>query len=362
MRLHLVSLALAVLGLALAATGSINIWVAPVLYAVPMQLLAYHVAAGHNQYAPMIGVPELREQISLKLGASYGRLPDVENEITVTLGATEAIFSAVVALVHPGEEAILFDPSYDSYAPAVIAAGGRPILVVLSLRRALPGSWIYIISHPHPPGTSFAPGSAFVQRSRLDRSLPAHLDGRLGAQSADLDHDGAVGRRVFDHELGPQRVAILEVGRGVRRPQRLEAVELRTSGGNGKPGKFEDHPGTPVHFPQVQREVLPRRRYPDLGSAGEGGFAVVFEALPVALENDGIGGGARSELGELARVADAQPAHVGIAGFGGAFLAMVGLKFFFDADKEVHWIGVVERQLAAVGEARHPARGAEVAS
>lgn|SRR5512138_3041933 len=94
-------------------------------------LVAYHVAAGHNQYAPMIGVPELREQIAAKLAASYGRMPDAENEITITLGATEAIFSAVLALVHPGDEVILFDPSYDSYEPAVILAGGTPIRIPL---------------------------------------------------------------------------------------------------------------------------------------------------------------------------------------------------------------------------------------
>ncbi len=95
-------------------------------------LVAYHVAAGHNQYAPMIGVAELRAQIALKLAASYGRVPDAEGEITITLGATEAIFSAVLALVHPGDEVILFDPSYDSYAPAVILAGGKPIHIPLA--------------------------------------------------------------------------------------------------------------------------------------------------------------------------------------------------------------------------------------
>ena len=94
-------------------------------------LVAYHVAAGHNQYAPMIGVPQLREQIALKLAGGYGRLVDAESEITITLGATEAIFSAVQALVHAGDEVILFDPSYDSYAPAVLLAGGRPIHIPL---------------------------------------------------------------------------------------------------------------------------------------------------------------------------------------------------------------------------------------
>jgi len=94
-------------------------------------LVAYHVAAGHNQYAPMIGVAKLREQIAAKLGASYGRAPDAEKEITITLGATEAIFSTVLALVHPGDEVILFDPSYDSYEPAVILAGGTPFRIPL---------------------------------------------------------------------------------------------------------------------------------------------------------------------------------------------------------------------------------------
>lgn len=125
-------------------------------------LLAYHVAAGHNQYAPMIGAAPLREQIALKLGASYGRLLDAENEITVTVGATEAIFSAVLGLVHPGEEVILFDPSYDSYAPAVTLAGGRPIHIPLDppkfqidwdrVRQAVsPRTRLVMINTPHNP-------------------------------------------------------------------------------------------------------------------------------------------------------------------------------------------------------------------
>ena len=130
-------------------------------------LVAYHVAAGHNQYAPMIGVPELREQIALKLGASYGRLLDSESEITITLGATEGIFSAVQALVHPGDEVILFDPSYDSYAPAVVLAGGRPIHIALEpplfhidwqrVRQSLtPRTRLVILNTPHNPTATVA--------------------------------------------------------------------------------------------------------------------------------------------------------------------------------------------------------------
>lgn len=95
------------------------------------ELLTHHVETGRNQYAPMTGVAELRQQIARRLDACYGRLPDVDREITITLGATEAVFSAVQALVHPGDEVILFDPAYDSYAPAVLLAGGRPMHVTL---------------------------------------------------------------------------------------------------------------------------------------------------------------------------------------------------------------------------------------
>lgn len=114
--------------------GAINLAQGFPDYDVPPKLkdlVAYHVAAGRNQYAPMIGVADLREQIALKLALSYGRMPDADAEITVTLGATEAIFSSILALVHPGDEVILFDPSYDSYAPAVILAGGKPIHIPL---------------------------------------------------------------------------------------------------------------------------------------------------------------------------------------------------------------------------------------
>ena len=86
---------------------------------------------GHNQYAPMEGVPELRERIARKLAASYGGDFDPQSQITVTLGATEAIYSAVQAVVGAGEEAIAFDPAYDSYEPAVRLAGGRCIRLPL---------------------------------------------------------------------------------------------------------------------------------------------------------------------------------------------------------------------------------------
>lgn len=86
--------------------------------------LAYHVAQGANQYAPMTGVQALREAIADKTAELYGYKPDANSEITVTAGATEALYAAITALVRTGDEVICFDPSYDSYAPAIELAGG----------------------------------------------------------------------------------------------------------------------------------------------------------------------------------------------------------------------------------------------
>ena len=88
------------------------------------QRLAYHVSQGANQYAPMTGALPLREAIAEKTARLYDYRPDVDAEITVTAGATEALYAAITALVRPGDEVICFDPSYDSYAPAVALSGG----------------------------------------------------------------------------------------------------------------------------------------------------------------------------------------------------------------------------------------------
>ncbi|MBS0878333.1 MULTISPECIES: pyridoxal phosphate-dependent aminotransferase [unclassified Tatumella] len=88
------------------------------------QRLAWHVSQGANQYAPMTGVQPLREAIAEKTQCCYGYTPDITTDITVTSGATEALFASITALVRPGDEVICFDPSYDSYAPAVELCGG----------------------------------------------------------------------------------------------------------------------------------------------------------------------------------------------------------------------------------------------
>ncbi|MBX3661984.1 MAG: methionine aminotransferase [Burkholderiales bacterium] len=94
-------------------------------------LLTKHITEGRNQYPPMAGIPALREAIAEKIETLYGTRYDVEHEITVVPGATYAIYTACAALIRPGDEVILFEPAYDSYAPAVEVHGGVPVYVQL---------------------------------------------------------------------------------------------------------------------------------------------------------------------------------------------------------------------------------------
>lgn len=124
--------------------------------------VAHWMRAGHNQYAPMAGVPALRAAIAAKVEALYGAAYDPEHEVTVTAGATQALFTAVAALVHPGDEVIVFEPVYDSYVPAIELQGGvvrRACLSAPDYRpdwqavRALvtPRTRMIMINTPHNP-------------------------------------------------------------------------------------------------------------------------------------------------------------------------------------------------------------------
>jgi methionine aminotransferase len=127
-----------------------------------VEAVARHMRAGRNQYAPMQGILPLREAISGIYAALYGRPYDPESEVTVTSGGTEAIFAAVLAVVHPGDEAIVLEPCYDSYVPAIELSGGTPVVVPLeypgygvdwdAVRAAVtPRTRLIIINSPHNP-------------------------------------------------------------------------------------------------------------------------------------------------------------------------------------------------------------------
>ena len=95
-------------------------------------LVKKYLDAGKNQYAPMIGVAELREAIANKMYKSYQKYLNPDTEITITAGATQAIFTTIAAFVNAGDEVIIIEPAYDSYKPSIMLAGGRPVIYELS--------------------------------------------------------------------------------------------------------------------------------------------------------------------------------------------------------------------------------------
>lgn len=117
------------------ACGALNLSQGFPDFEAPLALreaLGRQAMAGHNQYAPMAGLLRLREAVAASVAVHRGVIVDPETEITIVPGATEGIFCTVQALVHPGDEVILFDPAYDSYEPAVDLAGGRAIRLPLT--------------------------------------------------------------------------------------------------------------------------------------------------------------------------------------------------------------------------------------
>jgi methionine aminotransferase len=126
------------------------------------ELVAGHMQAGNNQYAPMQGILALREKIAAKTEALYGRAYDPATEITVTAGATEGLFAAITAVVGPGDEVVIFEPAYDAYGPVIQLNGGKPVYVKMTfpgyridweaLKKALtPRTRMIIINSPHNP-------------------------------------------------------------------------------------------------------------------------------------------------------------------------------------------------------------------
>jgi methionine aminotransferase len=187
------------------------------------ELVHQAMAEGHNQYAPMPGVPLLLEQIAIKLQRVYGVAVDPASEITVTLGATEAIYSSIQALVGTGDEVIVFDPAYDSYDPAVRLAGARCVHVPMEPPTFRP-DWdrvralvtdrtrLVIINSPQNPACSC------LQIGDLD-ALAGIVRGRNCLVLADevYEHmvfDGARHASVLAHpELRERAVAVYSFGK-----------------------------------------------------------------------------------------------------------------------------------------------------
>lgn len=150
------------------------------------ELVAQAMRDGYNQYALMEGAPALRQQISAKLAATHGKHFDADSEITVTVGATEAIFCAVQAVVSAGDEAIVFDPAYDSYDPAIRLVGGCCVHIPLQppafgwdwqrVRDAITDrTRLIIINSPHNPACTVATPADLDALAELVRDRNIHV-------------------------------------------------------------------------------------------------------------------------------------------------------------------------------------------
>jgi methionine aminotransferase len=147
---------------------------------VLFERVAHWMRAGHNQYAPMAGVQSMREAVAAKIESLYGTRYDPETEITVTAGATQALFTAVAALVHPGDEVIVFEPVYDSYAPSIELQGG----VVVRMQLGAP--------HYRPDWEAVA--VAITPRTRMIMINSPHNPTATVWSRADLDRLAALVR------------------------------------------------------------------------------------------------------------------------------------------------------------------------
>ncbi|MGH9410582.1 MAG: methionine aminotransferase [Vicinamibacterales bacterium] len=139
--------------------------------------VARHMHERRNQYAPMQGVPALRQAIAVTFQDVYGASYDADAEITVTSGGTEALFDAIAAVVHPGDEVIVFEPCYDSYVPAIEINGGRAVVVSMrypeytipwdEVRAAVnERTRMIVINSPHNPTATILGPSDLAELSR----------------------------------------------------------------------------------------------------------------------------------------------------------------------------------------------------
>ncbi len=189
------------------------------------ELVAEAMAAGHMQYAPMAGAVPLRERIAAGLGARHGIAIDPEHEVTITAGATEGLYSTIQALVGPGEEAIVFDPSYDSYDPAVRLAGARCVHVPLEPPHFRP-DWtrvaaainartrLVVVNSPQNPACTCLSPADLDELARLLRGRDCHV---LSDEVYErIVFDDAAHASVLAHaELRARSIAVYSFGKSL---------------------------------------------------------------------------------------------------------------------------------------------------
>lgn len=182
------------------------------------EALQRQVQAGQNQYAAMTGVPVLREQVASKIARLYRNPVSAEHEVTITPGATQALFCAIQTLVRAGDEVIVFDPCYDSYEPAVTLAGGRCVHIALNgddfsvdwqkFADALSDKTrLVIINSPHNPSGALLSHADLNQLAQLIRERDIYL---LSDEVYEhLVFDGLSHNSILAHEELYQRACVV---------------------------------------------------------------------------------------------------------------------------------------------------------
>lgn len=188
-----------------------------------IHLVHRYMMEGNNQYAPMPGVPALRQVIAEVIMNTYGHKADPETGITVTAGATEGIFSCISAFINPGDEVILFDPAYDSYDPAIRLNGGIPVQINLSFpgfsidwdevkKKITPRTKMIMVNTPHNPSGAVLQDEDLQELERL--ALKHNLIVLSDEVYDRLIYDGIPHRSVLTQPgLASQSVAIFSFGK-----------------------------------------------------------------------------------------------------------------------------------------------------
>src|SRR5690242_6614350 len=256
------------------------------------------VRAGFNQYAPMEGNVALRAAIAAKIAAGGGRAVDPETELTVSCGGTESIYSAIQAVVAHGDEAIVFDPAYDAYDPAIRLAGGRCIHIPLEaphfrydwerVKRAISDrTRMIIINNPHNPATSVVTAADLDALAALTRDRPVTV---LADEVYEhVLYDGRVHQSVMNHaELQARSFAVYSFGKTLHITGWRVGYCVAPAALTRELRKVHQFNAFSIAAPLQEAIRLYLERHPDAWRSVGGFFSAKRDLLRAALTDSGL--------------------------------------------------------------------------
>ena len=327
------------------------------------------VAAGFNQYAPMEGSVALRAAIAAKIAAAGGRPVDPETELTVSCGGTESIYSAIQAVVAAGDEAIIFDPAYDAYDPAIRLAGGRCIHIPLQpphfrydwdrVRAAVNSrTRLIVINNPHNPACTVASAADLEALAELTRDRPITV---LADEVYEhVQYDGRVHQSVINHpELREKSYAVYSFGKtlhitGWRVGYCVARAELTR-----ELRKVHQFNTFSIASPLQEGIRLYLERYPDAWRQVAGFFSAKRDLLRGRLADSGLdmpkAEGSYFQLADYSRIADCSDVDFTERLINEAKVAVIPLSPFYrepPADMRIVRLCVAKRDETLIEAAR----------